>query len=51
MQMTLFYTVGLTIQLTVENLLLSFNALQKALINLKLELNADKTKMYAFLQS
>lgn len=43
MQITLFYTVGL-IKLASENLQLSFNALQDALIDLKLVLNSDKTK-------
>ncbi len=37
-----------SIQLDVDNLQLSFNALQEALIELKLVLNADKTKYMLF---
>ena len=39
-----------TVQLAVENLQLSFTALQNALVDLKLGLNASKTKFMLFLE-
>ena len=41
---TVLYCIADSIQLAMEKLQLSFNALQKALINLKLVFNAGKTK-------
>lgn len=48
MLMTLVYFIADSVQLAIENLQLSFNALQDAHINLKLVLNAKKTKFMLF---
>lgn len=45
---TIIYCIADSVQLAIENLQLSFNALQDALIGLKLVLNASKTKFMVF---
>ncbi len=45
---TVLYSSANSIQSAIDNLQLSFNTLQHALLNLKLVLNADKTKVMFF---